>query len=676
MTKTNNIEREDERAAGPAAEAGSVERLPAGDLMARLPLLARVDNPQALRALPEQQLPELAREIRTFMVESVSKTGGHLSSSLGAVELAVALHYVFNTPRGRIIWDVGHQAYAHKILTGRRARFSTLRQFHGLSGFPKREESKYDAFGTAHSSTSISAALGMAVAAHLEGEDDRWTIAVIGDGALTGGMAIEALNDAGVYKKGVKLLIILNDNECSISPPQGALSSHLAKIVSTRLFNHAREGSKKVLQHVPSLWDLAKRMEKQAINFVSPPSAIFSAFDLNYYGPIDGHDLKELVTVLKNLKEMDCPLVLHVATHKGFGYAPAQADPTLYHGVSPFDPEVGIVKKAPKPGDSPTYTQVFSRWVCDMAEADKRLYAITPAMREGSGLVEFEKKFPTRYRDVSIAEQHAVTYAAGLACGGMKPVVAIYSTFLQRAMDQVIHDVALQNLPVMFAVDRGGVVGADGATHQGAFDIAELRGIPNLTVMTPSDENECRLMLNTAYRMETPASVRYPRGKGPGVPVTASIFDTIEIGRSRVLREAQSPQDGSRIAFLGFGAMTNALAPAAQALDGTLIDMRFVKPIDREAVVKAAETHDLVVTAEEGALIGGAGDAVLEVLSDAGISTPVMRFGLPDHFIEQGSQKEVLDDLGLSPQKILDAVKEKLRALSCGADDKREDAAR
>lgn len=649
--------------AAPAAESRAV--MPAQDeLMRHLPLLARVNSPQELRELSEAELPELAREIRTFMVESVSKTGGHLSSSLGAVELAIAIHYVFNTPRDRIIWDVGHQAYAHKILTGRRERFPTLRQFHGLSGFPKREESKYDAFGTAHSSTSISAALGMAVAAHLEGEDDRWTIAVIGDGALTGGMAIEALNDAGVYKKGVKLLIILNDNECSISPPQGALSGHLARIVSTQLFNNAREGSKKVLQHMPSLWDLAKRMEKQAINFVSPPSAIFSAFDLNYYGPVDGHDLKSLVSVLKNLKNMDCPLVLHAATHKGFGYAPAQANPTLYHGVSPFDPEVGIVKKAPKPGESPTYTQVFSRWVCDMAEADKRLYAITPAMREGSGLVEYEKRFPERYRDVSIAEQHAVTYAAGLACGGLKPVVAIYSTFLQRAIDQVIHDVALQNLPVMFAIDRGGIVGADGATHQGAFDIAELRGIPNMTVMTPSDENECRLMLNTAFRMDSPASVRYPRGRGPGVAVTASITDTIEIGRSRLLRSAISPSKGRRAAFLGFGAMTNVLALVAEALDGTVIDMRFAKPIDRDAVLRAAESHDLIVTAEEGALVGGAGDAVLEVLSDAGVSVPVLRFGLPDQFIEQGSQKELLESLGLSSEQILSAVQKRLDELA------------
>lgn len=615
------------------------------------PLLDSVDMPESLRRLPEAALPALAQEIRSFMVESVSKTGGHLSSSLGAVELAIALHYVFNTPRDRIIWDVGHQAYAHKILTGRKARFDSLRRFHGISGFPKRSESEYDAFGTAHSSTSISAALGYAVADKLKGETDRWTVAVIGDGALTGGMAIEALNDAGVYKSGVKLLIILNDNDCSISPPAGALSGHLAKIVSTRAFNSARERGKRALKHVPYLWDIAKRMEKQAINFVSPPSAIFNAFDLNYYGPIDGHDLKELIEVLQNLRELDQPLVLHVATQKGKGYAPAEANPTLYHGVSPFDPDKGI--QPAKPGGKLTYTQVFGRWVCDMAEHDKRLYAITPAMREGSGLVEFEQRFPERYRDVAIAEQHAVTFAAGLACGGMKPVVAIYSTFLQRALDQVIHDVALQNLPVVFAVDRGGVVGADGATHQGAFDIAELRGIPNMTVMTPSDENECRLLLNTAFAMDTPAAVRYPRGKGPGVTVSAS-FETVPVGVSRTLRA------GRGVAFLGFGAMTNVLKPVAEALDGTLIDMRFAKPLDRAVILRAAASHSLIVTAEEGALVGGAGDGIMEVLEEAGVVVPVMRFGLPDVFVEQGSHDEVLRSLGLTSEAIEAAVRRRL----------------
>lgn len=615
------------------------------------PLLDEVTGVDALRKLPVEELPELARELRHFMVRSVAKTGGHLSSSLGAVELAIALHYVFNTPYDRIIWDVGHQAYAHKILTGRREGMAKLRMLNGLSGFPKRSESPFDAFGTAHSSTSISAALGMAVAAHLEGENDRWAIAVIGDGALTGGMAIEALNDAGVWKKGLRLLVIVNDNDCSISPPAGALSKHLAKIVSTRAFNSAREMSKRMMKPIPRLWEVAKLAERQTIGFLSPQSALFSAFDINYYGPVDGHDVESLVSVLKNLREMDRPLVLHVATMKGKGYGPAEAEPTLYHGVSPFDPAKGIVKlNIPS---KPTYTQVFSRWICDMAAHDKRLYAITPAMREGSGLVEFNRLYPDRYRDVAIAEQHSVTYAAGLACGGMKPVLAIYSTFLQRGLDQLIHDVALQNLPVMFAIDRGGIVGADGATHQGVFDIVELRSVPNMTVMTPSDERETRLMLNTAYFMETPASVRYPRGKGPGVEAGTD-FETIPIGVSKTLMK------GSKAAFLGFGSMTGVLKPAAEALGGTLIDMRFVKPIDRDAILEAARTHELIVTAEEGALMGGAGDAVMEVLADAGVALPVMRFGIPDEFIEQGTQKEIYELLGLTPQAIEAKVRERL----------------
>lgn len=618
------------------------------------PLLESIERPEDLRRLPEDDLPAVADEVRRFMVSSVSKTGGHLSSSLGAVELAVALHYVFNTPDDRIIWDVGHQAYAHKILTGRREAFGTLRRLGGISGFPKRSESIYDAFDTAHSSTSISAALGMAVADRLEGRSDRWHVAVIGDGALTGGMAIEALNDAGVYKKGLKLLIILNDNDCSISPPAGALSSHLAKIVSTKTFNSAREFSKKVLKPVPGLWEVAKRMEKQAINFVSPPASIFSAFDLNYYGPIDGHDVHELVAVLENLKAFDCPMVLHVSTKKGKGYRPAELDPTLYHGVSPFDPAVGIVPSGKK--SSPTYTQIFGRWICDAAERDPKVYAITPAMREGSGLVEFEKRFPERYRDVAIAEQHAVTYGAGLACEGMKPVVAIYSTFLQRAMDQLIHDVALQNLPVAFAVDRGGLVGADGATHHGTFDLAMLRAVPNMIVMAPSDENECRLMLNTALEAKQPAAVRYPRGRGPGVEVTADA-ETIPVGVSRTLRS------GEKIAFLGFGSMTNVLAPVAESLNGTLIDMRFVKPVDEKAVLEAARTHGLLVVAEEGVLAGGACSAVLEVLADHGVTVPVMRFGLPDRWIDHGTQGELLASVGLTSEAIEAKVKARAEAL-------------
>lgn len=619
------------------------------------PLLDGIESPEDVRVLNDRSLLILAQEIRDFMVWSVSQTGGHLSSSLGAVELAIALHAVFRTPDDKIVWDVGHQAYAHKMLTGRLERMSTLRQHQGLSGFPKRNESEYDAFGTAHSSTSISAALGMAVADRLLGNTERWHIAVIGDGALTGGMALEALNDAGVYKKGIKLLIILNDNDCSISPPAGALSSHLAKIVSTRTFMNARELSKRVLKPVPGLWEVAKRMEKQAINFVSPPSGIFSAYDLNYFGPVDGHNLPELMEVLRNLRELDGPCVLHVVTKKGKGYPRAEADPTTYHGVGKFDPETGIVPSA-KPL-KPTYTQVFGRWICDRAEKDPMLYGITPAMREGSGLVEFAKRFPDRYRDVAIAEQHAVTYAAGLATTPIRPVVAIYSSFLQRAVDQVIHDVALQNLPVLFAIDRGGLVGADGATHHGVFDIVQLRSVPNMVVMTPSDENECRLMLNTGYECKRPAAVRYPRGRGPGVEVTAG-DDTIPLGKARTLRE------GARVAFLGFGAMTNVLAPVAERLDATLIDMRFVKPIDREAILDAARTHDLIVAAEEGQLAGGACDAVMEVLADEGVVKPFLRFGIPDCFVDHGTQAELLADLGLTSDSIEQKVLERLALMA------------
>lgn len=621
--------------------------------MTQYSILDSIESPADLRRLDEHLLPRLAYELRDFMVNSVSQTGGHLSSSLGATELAIAIHRVFQTPDDRLIWDVGHQAYAHKILTGRREGMATLRKFNGMSGFPKRSESPYDAFGTAHSSTSISAALGMAIAARLQDKSDRWHIAVIGDGALTGGMALEALNDAGVWKEGVKLLIILNDNDCSISPPAGALSNHLARIVSTRAYTSAREISKRVLKPVPGLWDIAKRMEKQAINFVSPPSGIFSSFDINYYGPVDGHDVIGLIEVMKNIRQLNRPCVLHVATQKGKGYEPAEMDPTSYHGVGPFDPLLGLPEK--KPG-KPTYTQVFGRWICDTAEGDQRLYGITPAMREGSGLVEFARRFPERYRDVAIAEQHAVTYAAGLACEDIKPVVAIYSTFLQRALDQLIHDVALQNLPVTFAIDRGGLVGADGATHHGFFDISLLRTVPNMTIMTPSDENECRLLLNTAYRLNTPASVRYPRGRGPGVEVTAK-DETVEVGKARVLRE------GARVAFLGFGSMTNVLAPIAEKLGGTLIDMRFVKPIDETAILEAAKTHDLMVCAEEGMLMGGACSAVLEVLADHGVLKPVMRFGLPDDFVEQGTQAELMESLGLTSEAIEAKVVQRLQAL-------------
>lgn len=616
-------------------------------------LLKRIESPADLRKLPVSQLPEVCRELRAFMLESVSRTGGHLSSSLGATDIAVALHYVFNTPQDSIIWDVGHQAYAHKILTGRREAMKTLRKKGGISGFPKRSESPYDAFGTAHSSTSISAALGMAIADRLAGRSDRWHIAVIGDGALTGGMAVEALNHAGVYKEGLKLLIIVNDNDCSISPPAGALSGHLAKLVSSRPVWKARELSKSVLRPLPRLWDFAKRMEKQAVNFLSPPSSLFSNFDLNYFGPFDGHDVEGLVGFLKNLKNLDCPAVLHLKTRKGMGYVPAMNDPTLYHGVSPFDPKKGIVKKPADPAH-PTYTQVFSHWICDMAAADEHLYAITPAMREGSGLVEFEKKFPTRYSDVAIAEQHAVTFAAGLSCQGMHPVVAVYSTFAQRAFDQVVHDVALQNLPVMFAIDRGGIVGADGATHQGAFDIAFLRMLPNMTVMTPSDENECRKLLTTAYRMATPAAVRYPRGKGPGVEIDPAL-DTVEIGKSRTVLRATAAS-GRRVAILAFGSMVWRLEKMARELGATLIDMRFVKPMDVRAVLDAAKSHDLLVTAEEGVIAGGAGSAVMELLAAHGVYAPVLQIGIPDHFVDHGDVESLFADCGMDPESVREKI--------------------
>lgn len=623
------------------------------DAKTAYPLLFGIDSPEDLRALSVETLPMVADEIRRFMIESVSKTGGHLASSLGAVELALALHYVFNTPEDPIVWDVGHQAYAHKIITGRRDAMAGLRHYGGISGFPKRSESPYDSFGTAHSSTSISAALGMAVADHLAGKNDRWHIAVIGDGALTGGMAVEALNHAGIYKDGVKLLIILNDNNCSISPAVGALSGNLGKLVATGPVWKARDLSKRALKGWPGLWELAKRMEKQTVNFLSPPSSLFSTFDLNYFGPIDGHDVVELVKLLTNLKKLDGPIVLHVKTLKGKGYAPAEADPTTYHGVSPFDPQVGIEKKPADPSH-PTYTQVFSKWVCDMGEADPQLYAITPAMREGSGLVEFEKRFPERYRDVAIAEQHAVTYAAGLACAGMHPVVAIYSSFAQRAYDQILHDVAIQNLGVTFAIDRGGIVGADGATHHGVFDLAFLRSIPNMTVMAPSDEAETRQMLTTAVKLGTPAAVRYPRGKGPGI-LGGDELTTLEVGKSRTLLTATAPA-GRRVAFLAFGSMVYDLKPLAEKLGATLVDMRFVKPLDRDAVIEAAKTHDLLVTAEEGVKAGGAGAGVLEVLADEGLMVPVLVEGIADRFVEHGTKEQLMKDLALDTESIESAI--------------------
>ena len=622
-----------------------------------LSLLEAIDSPEDLKKLPAAELPEVAQELRSLIVDSVSKTGGHLASSLGAVELAIALHYVFNTPDDRVIWDVGHQAYAHKILTGRRKAMATLRQTGGISGFPKRSESPYDAFGTGHSSTSISAALGMAVGSYLSGKTDRWHIAVIGDGALTGGMAVEALDDAGAWKDKIRLLVILNDNNHSISAPVGALSKNLTKLVSTPAFMGAREKSKQVLSSVPSLWDLAKRMEKQAVNFFSPPSSLFSAFDLNYFGPVDGHDIDCLVRVLSNLKKLRGPMVLHVVTKKGCGYEPAEADPTAYHGVGHFDPAAGLAKKAPGAKPVPTYSNVFGRWACDMGAKDRRFYAITPAMTEGSDLVEYAKRFPERFRDVAIAEQHAVTYAAGLACEAMKPVVAIYSTFAQRAYDQIEHDVALQKLPVLFAVDRAGLVGADGPTHHGLFDIALFRSLPDVTIFTPSDEREARLALSTAYAIEGTTMVRYPRGRGPGVD-PGTDFETIPVGKARVLREfdpAVSPSQ--RVTILAFGSMAWRLEKTAEELGARLVDMRFAKPLDEEMILKAADDSACLVTAEEGILKGGAGDGVLEVLARHGRRVPVVQAGVPDEWIPQGSTEALLKLCGLDCETIVSRVK-------------------
>lgn len=619
-------------------------------------LLENIMSPADVKALSVEKLPTLAQEIRDYMVEAVSKTGGHLASSLGAVELTLALHYVFDSPKDKIVWDVGHQAYAHKMLTGRKDQFDRLRMHGGLSGFPKRGESEHDAFGTAHSSTSISAALGMAVAARLMGDHDSWHIAVIGDGALTGGMAVEALNQAGAYKDGLKLLVIVNDNDCSISPSVGALHHHLAKLVSGDTFSSLRSDFKEAIKGSPKLWNFFKRVEQRTVNFVAPESTLFSAYDLNYYGPVDGHDIDVLVKVLKNIKSLPGPMVLHLSTVKGKGYAPAEADPTLYHGVGKFDPETGIVKKSSDP-THPTYTQVFSQWVCDMAQADSKLYAITPAMREGSGLVEFEKRFPERYRDVAIAEQHAVTFAAGLAANGLRPVVAIYSSFAQRAYDQILHDVAIQNLPVTFAIDRGGLVGADGETHHGVFDLAFLRSIPNMTVMAPSNENECRRMLTTAYRLGTPAAVRYPRGKGPGVEQDGELLE-VPVGKARVIRECTAT--GKRVAILGFGLMVERLRSIAEDLHAALIDMRFVKPIDESIIEEMAKNHDLIVTAEDGVVMGGAGSAVLEVMAKKGLNTPALVLGIEDHFVDQGTTEELFEDCGLGLERIKARILERL----------------
>jgi 1-deoxy-D-xylulose-5-phosphate synthase len=610
------------------------------------PLLDGIADPAQLRALPRAQLPELAREMRAFVLESVSQTGGHLSSNLGTVELTLALHYVYDTPRDRIVWDVGHQTYAHKILTGRRAQMDKLRQWGGPSGFPRRSESDYDTFGTAHSSTSISAALGMALAARLQ-HADRRVVAVIGDGAMSAGMAFEALNNAGAAE--ADLLVILNDNDMSISEPVGAFNNYLAKVLASRFYNTVRSGGKEMLAMVPPVQALAKRAEEHFKGMVLP-GTMFEELGFNYIGPVDGHDVEALAKTLANLRELKGPQFLHVVTRKGYGYARAEADPILYHGVTKFDPQQGYAPKAPA---RPPYSQIFGDWLCDMAKADPRLVGITPAMREGSGLVRFSQEYPERYFDVGIAEQHAVTFAAGLACEGMRPVVAIYSTFLQRAYDQLIHDVALQNLPVTFAIDRAGIVGADGATHLGAFDLSYMRCLPNMTVMAPSDEDECRKMLTTAFQLGSPAAVRYPRGSGPGAALDPALT-TLPVGKAVVRREAK--RRSHRVAILAFGAPLTAALAAAESLDATVVNMRFVKPLDEALVLEMARTHMALVTVEENVVAGGAGSAVGECLAAHGVSVPLLHLGLPDQFVDHGDPAFLLAHVGLDAAGIAAAI--------------------
>jgi 1-deoxy-D-xylulose-5-phosphate synthase len=597
-------------------------------------LLESINDPADLRRLPRAQLGLLAEELRAYVLDSVARTGGHLSSNLGTVELTIALHYVFNTPYDRVVWDVGHQTYPHKILTGRRDRMATLRQLGGLAGFPQRAESEYDTFGTAHSSTSISAALGMAVAARQKGEQ-RHAVAVIGDGAMSAGMAFEALNNGGVAE--CDLLVILNDNDMSISPPVGALNRYLAQLMSGRFYAAAKDIGKKVLHVAPPLFELAKRFEEHAKGMVVP-ATLFEKFGFNYVGPIDGHDLDSLIPTLQNIKQLKGPQFLHVVTKKGQGYKLAEADPVAYHGPGKFDPAVGLVKPATPP--KPTFTQVFGQWLCDMAAHDQRLVGITPAMREGSGMVEFHKRFPDRYHDVGIAEQHAVTFAAGLACEGLKPVVAIYSTFLQRAYDQLIHDVALQNLPVVFALDRAGLVGADGPTHAGAYDIAYLRCIPQVSIACPADENECRKLLTTAFQQDHPVAVRYPRGAGAGVAVEPGL-QPLPFGKGELRRQ------GQRVAVLAFGTLLHPALQAAERLDLTVANMRWAKPLDTELLLQLAASHDALVTVEEGAIMGGAGSAVLEALHAAGVLKPVLQLGLRDAYAPHGDPARLLSLQGL-----------------------------
>jgi len=611
-------------------------------------LLTTINDPRDLRALDRKQLPQLAQELRLFLIESVSQTGGHLSSNLGTVELTIALHYVFDTPHDRLVWDVGHQTYGHKVLTGRRDGMQRLRMWEGISGFPRREESEYDTFGTAHSSTSISAAFGMAVASRLTGIKRR-VVAIIGDGAMSAGMAFEALNNAGDSDD--DLLVILNDNEMSISPPVGALNKYLAKLMSGRFYTAAKRAGEQLLG------DIAKRAEEHVKGMVTP-STMFEEFGFNYIGPIDGHDLDALIPTLRNINELSGPQFLHVVTRKGQGYKLAEADPVLYHGVSKFKPDDGIV--GGKGGGKPNYTQIFGDWLCDMAALDGRVVGITPAMREGSGMVRFSELYPDRYFDVGIAEQHALTFAAGLACDGCKPVVAIYSTFLQRAYDQLIHDVMIQNLPLVLAIDRAGLVGADGATHNGSFDITYLRCLPNMTVMTPSDENECRQMLYTAFQLGTPAAVRYPRGTGPGAEIKKEMR-ALAVGKGEIRRNGKKiALLSKKIAFLAFGSMVKPALDAAEELDATVANMRFVKPLDEALVAELASSHDLLVTVEENVITGGAGSAVLESLQRQRIRVPVLLLGLPDRFVDHGDPALQLASCGLNKEGILASIRAKL----------------
>jgi 1-deoxy-D-xylulose-5-phosphate synthase len=612
-------------------------------------LLQTINDPVALRQLPRTQLAPLAAELRAFLLDSVAKTGGHLSSNLGTVELTVALHYVFNTPQDRIVWDVGHQTYPHKILTGRRERMASLRQMGGLSGFPQRSESEFDAFGTAHSSTSISAALGMAMASKIKGEQ-RHAIAVIGDGAMTAGMAFEALNNGGVAD--CNLLVILNDNDMSISPPVGALNRYLAQLMSGQFYSAAKNVGKSVLKGAPPLFELAKRLEEHAKGMVVP-ATLFEKFGFNYIGPIDGHDLESLIPTLENIKHLEGRQFLHVVTKKGQGYQRAEADPVAYHGPGKFDPAVGLLKPVAPP--KATFTQVFGQWLCDMGAADARLVGITPAMREGSGMVEFEQRFPKRFFDVGIAEQHAVTFAAGLACEGLKPVVAIYSTFLQRAYDQLIHDVAIQNLPVVFALDRAGLVGADGATHAGAYDIPFLRCIPNMSVACPADEAECRQLLSTAYAQSHPVAVRYPRGAGVGAAMPAGL-EGLPFGQGQIKRR------GKKVAILAFGTLLYPALEAAEKLNATVVNMRWVKPLDVALLLQVAADHEALVTVEDGAVMGGAGSAVAEALNAAGLALPLLQLGLADVFIEHGDPARLMALQGLDAPGILASIEKRFAA--------------